>query len=72
MQVYNMMKNKPNGGLTKIAAKDEDDFLSYGFLSQPDHIDTVLYGAYSRPETRRMFLRSAKDPVKILQNQIKN
>jgi hypothetical protein len=65
MQVYNMMKNKKSE-LTQIAAEDEDDFLTYGFLSQPDHIDTVLYGAYSQPGTRRMLLDACRYMSKLI------
>eukprot|EP01047_Picozoa_sp_COSAG01_P032995 COSAG01_NODE_2408_length_7751_cov_34.543779_6_plen_476_part_00 len=58
MTVYNLLAG--NDVLSKISEEHEDDFLTYGFLTNADAIDTALYTAYSKADTRRLFLDACR------------
>jgi hypothetical protein len=58
MTVYNLLAG--NDVLSKISDENTADFLTYGFLTNPDAIDKALYTAYSKADTRRMFLDACR------------
>jgi hypothetical protein len=56
--VYNLLAG--NEVLSKISDENADDFLTYGFLTNPDAIDKALYTAYSKADSRRLFLDACR------------
>jgi hypothetical protein len=58
MTVYNLLAG--NDTLSKISDENTADFLTYGFLTNPEAIDRALYTAYSKADTRRMMLDACR------------
>jgi hypothetical protein len=58
MTVYNLLAG--NNTLSKISDENTADFLTYGFLTNPEVIDRALYTAYSKADTRRMMLDACR------------
>eukprot|EP01047_Picozoa_sp_COSAG01_P050293 COSAG01_NODE_5069_length_4510_cov_167.523237_2_plen_490_part_00 len=58
MTVYNLLAG--NDTLSKISDENTADFLTYGFLTNPEAIDRALFTAYSKADTRRMMLDACR------------